>query len=261
MGWLRYTLDREKVPYTYLRDEDLRAGGLRGQVDVILYGPLTRLNQLAGQIHGIAPSPDGPMPFEASPEFPSLGQPVSSKDITGGPGYVGLESLRRFVDEGGVLVTLGTGTTLALEGGLVRGTRRASGASDVFTPGSELRMRFDNAAHPIAYGYGTETSVFRTGMPVYDVPKTWLDMAYCTSCLDGPDDRRPMVASWGGDGGMLVSGGMRGEAELKGKPAILDFKLGRGRIVAFNFSPVHRDMNRSDHRLLWNALLNWNALP
>jgi hypothetical protein len=35
---------------------------------------------------------------------------------------------------------------------------------------------------------------------------------------------------------------------------------GRGRIVAFNFSPIHRDMNRSDHRLLWNAILNWNAL-
>jgi hypothetical protein len=25
-------------------------------------------------------------------------------------------------------------------------------------------------------------------------------------------------------------------------------------------SPIHRDMNRSDHRLLWNAILNWSAL-
>ena len=24
--------------------------------------------------------------------------------------------------------------------------------------------------------------------------------------------------------------------------------------------PVHRDLNRSDHRFLWNALLNWSAL-
>jgi len=30
--------------------------------------------------------------------------------------------------------------------------------------------------------------------------------------------------------------------------------------VAYNFSPIHRDMNRSDYRLLWNAILNWRAL-
>ena len=55
---------------------------------------------------------------------------------------------------------------------------------------------------------------------------------------------------------MVVSGGMRGEKTLKGYPAILDLPLGRGRVVAYNFSPIHRDMNRSDYRLLWNALLN-----
>jgi len=59
----------------------------------------------------------------------------------------------------------------------------------------------------------------------------------------------------------VVSGGMRGEAGLKGRPAIFDVPQGRGHVVAYNFSPIHRDMNRSDHRLLWNAILNWSALP
>jgi hypothetical protein len=258
MGWLRYALDRAKVPYTYLRDEDVRAGGLRDRLDVIVYGPFSRLDTLATQIHGIAATA-GPMAFEATPEFPSLGQPVASADITGGPGYVGLEAVRRFVDEGGVLVTLGSGSTLALEGGLARGIRRAQ-APSVFTPGSELRLTFERPEHPLAYGYGGETSVFRTGLPVYDRPLRWLEMAYCTSCLDGPEDPRPLVATWGGTGPMCVSGGMRGEDELRGRPAILELPLGRGRVVAFNFSPVHRDMNRSDHRLLWNAILNWSAL-
>ena len=31
-GWLRMTLDQQKIPYTYLRDEEIRAGGLREQV-------------------------------------------------------------------------------------------------------------------------------------------------------------------------------------------------------------------------------------
>ena len=85
-------------------------------------------------------------------------------------------------------------------------------------------------------------------------------MAYCTSCLDGPVDRGPVVATWGGGGDMVVSGGMRGEADLRGHPAILDLTVGRGRVVAYNFSPIHRDMNRSDYRLLWNAILNWRKL-
>ena len=251
MGWIRYTLDREKIPYTYLRDEDVRAGGLRQKTDVILYGPFSRL-ELQGQIYGIAPTA-GPMAFNKTPEFPSLGAPVASDDITGGPGYAGLEAIRRFVDEGGVLLTLGGGSTLALEGGLVRGVRRATG-THVFTPGSELRLSFERRDHPIAYGYGAGTSVFRNDEHVYDLPLRWETMAYCTSCLEGPVDRRPVVASWGGDGPMVVSGGMRGEPELK------DMPIGAGHIVAYNFSPIHRDMNRSDHRLLWNAILNWSAL-
>jgi hypothetical protein len=60
---------------------------------------------------------------------------------------------------------------------------------------------------------------------------------------------------------MLVSGAVKGEDELEGRPAILDLPAGRGRVLAFNFNPIHRDLNRSDYRFLWNALLNWNALP
>ncbi len=59
---------------------------------------------------------------------------------------------------------------------------------------------------------------------------------------------------------MLVSGALKGEDDLEGRPAILDLPAGKGRVIAFNFNPIHRDLNRSDHRFLWNALLNWSAL-
>jgi hypothetical protein len=258
MGWIRYIFDQQRVPYTYLRDEDLRAGELGDTVDVILYGPFSRL-ELAGQIHGIAAT-DGPVSFRGSPEFPSLGQPVASDDITGGPGYSGLAQLQQFVEDGGVLLTLGGGSTLALEGGLVRSVPRAN-VTKVFTPGVELKVTFNQPEHPIAYGYGERTAVFRTNLPVYDTPRRWLTMAYCTSCLNGPPDERHVVMSWGGEGSMVVSGGMRGESELAGKPAVLDTPTGKGHIITYNFNGIHRDMNRGDFRLVWNAMLNWDALP
>ena len=86
-------------------------------------------------------------------------------------------------------------------------------------------------------------------------------MAYCTSCLTGPRDERHIVMTWGGEGNMVVSGGMRGESQLAGHPAILDTPKGDGHIITYNFNGIHRDMNRAEHRLVWNAILNWNALP
>jgi hypothetical protein len=258
IGWLRYTLDQRGVPYVYLRDDDLRAGNLRDRVDVIVYGNVDL--DLTGQIHGIQPTA-GPMPFEKTPETPSLGTPASSPDITGGPGWEGLGNLERFVEDGGIWLTLGRGSELALEGGFVRNVRREAG-SQAFTPGVELRTTFTRPDHPLAYGYGDATSVFRSNYGVYELPRRWLRMAYCTACLDGPVDRRFVVLEWGGAGGepMVVSGGARHEDSLAGRPAILSVPVGKGVVVTYNFNPMHRDLNRSDYRLLWNAILNWNVL-
>jgi hypothetical protein len=87
-------------------------------------------------------------------------------------------------------------------------------------------------------------------------------MAYCTTCLDGPEDRSGMVMEWGDTAGQafVVSGQAWGEENLIGRPAILDMPVGRGHVVAFNFNPMHRDLNRGDQRLLWNAIINWQAI-
>jgi len=269
IGWLRYTLDQRGVPFTYLRDEEIRGGSLRERVDVILYGNVDL--DLQGQIHGI-PATSGPLAFDATPEFPHLGQPVASDDITGGPGWAGLAALERFVKEGGVLMTLGNGTALVLEGGLVRHVRRARETRvRIRTPGVELRAQFLKPDHPLSYGYPDTTTVFRTNFPVYDLPRRWLRMAYCTSCLDGPVDTRSVVLQWGTARAgteetdvppekLVVSGGALNEEALRGRPAILAVPRGDGIVVAYNFNPMHRDLNRSDYRLLWNGILNWRFL-
>ncbi|MGB2633182.1 MAG: M14 family zinc carboxypeptidase, partial [Candidatus Acidiferrum sp.] len=88
IGWVRYSLDQRKVPYVYLRDEDIRAGKLKGKIDVLLYGHVDL--ELAEQIQGI-PKKWSPMAFKKTAQTPSLGMPAESDDITGGIGYSGLE--------------------------------------------------------------------------------------------------------------------------------------------------------------------------
>jgi hypothetical protein len=277
IGWIRYSLDQRQVPYLYLRDEDIRAGALRDRADVLLYGHVDL--ELAEQIQGL-PKAWGPMPFKKSAKFPSLGTPAVSDDITGGIGWEGLAKIQKFVDDGGLMITLGSGTMLALEGGIVRGVRRSSGGvprstqgggteaaaaaprAATRTPGAHVRVTFDRPDSPIAYGYPARTYVFRQNFPLYDAPRRWLRMAYCTTCLDGPEDRSGIVMEWGDREGapFVVSGQAWGEDRLVTRPAILDLPSGRGRVIAFNFNPMHRDLNRGDQRLLWNALLNWRAI-
>jgi hypothetical protein len=277
IGWVRYSLDQRKVPYVYLRDEDIRAGKLKDQIDVLLYGHVDL--ELAEQIQGI-PKTWGPMAFKKTAQTPSLGTPAESDDITGGIGWSGLEQIQEFVEQGGLLVTLGSGSMLALEGGIVRGVRRNAGGvprtsqgggsesaaaaqqAEMRTPGAHVRVTFDRPEHPIAYGYPERTYVFRQNFPLYAMPRRWLRMAYCTTCLDGPVDTNSVVLEWGDREGapILVSGQVWGEANLKGRPAILDSPVGKGHVVTFNFNPLHRDMNRGDQRMLWNAIINWEAI-
>jgi hypothetical protein len=277
IGWIRYSLDQRKVPYTYLRDEDIRAGNLRARIDVLLYGHVDL--ELAEQIEGL-PRAWSPMPFKKTAQTPSFGTPAESDDITGGIGYEGLAQIQHFVENGGLMVTLGSGSMLALEGGLVRFVRRSSGGvprsgagggstssaaaqqAATRTPGAHVRVTFDRTNHPISYGYAAHTYVFRQNFPLYDVPRRWLRMAYCTTCLDGPEDRSGVVMEWGDTDGkpFVESGQAWGEDNLIGRPAILDMPVGKGHVVSFNFNPMHRDLNRGDQRLLWNALLNWQAI-
>jgi hypothetical protein len=277
IGWVRYILDQRRVPYLYVRDEDIRAGKLRERIDVLLYGHVDL--ELAEQIEGL-PKRWGPMPFKKTAQTPSFGTPAESDDITGGIGYAGLAEVQRFVDSGGLLITLGSGSMLALEGGIVRGVRRVSGGvprstagggsasaaaaqqAMTLTPGAHVRVTFARPEHPIAYGYPANTHVFRQNFPLYSAPRAWLRMAYCTTCLDGPEDRSAIVLEWGDSVGapFVISGQAWGEENLFGRPAIFDVPTGRGHVVSFNFNPFHRDMNRGDHRLVWNAILNWEAI-
>ena len=144
----------------------------------------------------------------------------------------------------------------------MRDVRRSSGS--VFTPGVEVRAKFLRMDHPLAYGYSEVTSAFRSNFPVYDVGVAYRGLIVLQWGTKLPaEEREDKPDESGSDKGsqpMLVSGGMRGEDALEGRPAILDIPAGRGRVLAYNFNPMHRDLNHSDYRLLWNALLNWNAL-
>jgi hypothetical protein len=226
------------------------------------------------------------MPYTRTKKYPSHGTPDSSPDITGGLTLHGLANLQTYVERGGVLVTLGGASRVAFDAGFVRGIRRAS-TKQLHTPGVEIRTRFRRPGHPLAYGYPETTSVFRQDLTLYETREADLGWVVMQWGFEPPvyhDEKSADDGPWGvgdetaltdsdpdletsadleedSERELVVSGGMKGADELEGRPAILDIPVGRGRIVAFGFDPIHRSLPRSDFRLVWNALLNWNDLP
>jgi len=147
-GWLRMALDREKIPYAYIRDEEIRAGHLRDQFDVLLYGD--NEESWKDQVQGID-TKWGPMPYTKTAQFPSHGVPDASDDITGGIGWAGMANLQEYLTSGGLMIAIGNGSALPLEGGLVRGVSVRSGGA--YTPGSEIRA--SDIPRDILEGAGT----------------------------------------------------------------------------------------------------------
>jgi hypothetical protein len=232
----------------------------------------------------------GPLAYTRTEEFPSHGIPNASEDITGGMGFEGLLELQRFLRDGGVLIALANAGTLAVDGGLVRDVSRVP-PGGFNTPGSEVRVKVLRPEHPIAYGYQELESVFRGNGPLWDVDKRNRRLAvvqFGTKKVDADEDEdkkkdgeeaieeeeieeegSEMPAAAAGaakedkkeDKRLVLSGFVRGEDVVDGKPAILDVPVGKGRVLLYAFNPLHRYLNLSDFRFVWNALLNWNDLP
>ena len=282
-GWACYTLDRGKIPYTLINDDDLKRGNLAERFDVILF-PRTG-GSFSDLVHGIDPK-FGPLPYTKTAEFPSQGIPDASEDITGGMGFAGLLNLQKFVEGGGVLIALGSAGTLPVQGGLVRGAS-AIAPGGFNTPGSELRAKVVRPESPIVYGYEELASIFRGNGPIYDVPRyersrVVLQFGTKEEEKDERDGKDGKANAKGGieeedldaaaapvkpkeakkeDQRLVLSGFVRGEDQVDGKPAILDLPAGKGRVILFAFNPLHRYLNLSDFRFVYNAILNWNDLP
>ncbi len=260
-GWVRMIFDDEKVPYTVIMDDDVKRGGLLQRFDVILY-PNT-YDDLKGIVNGMDRR-FSPLAYTKTPEFPSHGTPTASPDITGGLTWRGVGNLEDFVRGGGLLVTLGGASTLPLDGGIARDVRHAR-VKDLSTPGSELRARFRRPAHPLAYGYPETTWAFREDRTVFEVRHADQDRVVLQWGTDLPRDDDEGDEDGTADArkseALVVSGGVKGGDELVGKPAILDLPTGKGRVLAFDFDPIHRYATVGTFRLVWNAILNWNDLP
>ena len=272
-GWTRYTFDERGIPYTSIDKDDLKEGNLNSKFDVIL---VPRIGGSAKHfIHGIEEK-YGPMPYTKTADFPSHGYPASTSDMTGGPGFSGINNLKKFVEEGGLLITLDNSTAIIAETGITTELFEVN-QGNLFHPGSIVQVKTRDKNSPVLYGFPEFFSIYRGNAPLLGTDKYHKNMMllqYGTKPLkeeedykgpvmgmsDKPKSKEDKNGTEAKDLPYVLSGMVRNEQQIIGHGSIFNVPVGKGRILGFTFDPLHRYLNHHDAPMVWNALIHWNRL-
>src|SRR5262249_62436540 len=75
------------------------------------------------------------------------------------------------------------------------------------------------------------------------------------------EPRRSVLMRFPGGDHSVLSGLMRGVAETRMRPAVLDEPVGQGRVLIFSTNPAYRWQNLGEFNMLANSILHFNDLP
>jgi hypothetical protein len=223
-GWTRWTLERNDLSPRPISDPEARAGLLTAFSAIVIpdQPPRTILNGYRA----------GAMP----PEY------------AGGLGTEGVKGLRYFVEQGGTLICLNRASDFVIEQfklplrDVVAGLPR----TDYYVPGSILRIELDTS-HPIARGMPKESIAWAEDSPVFEVITSGTQFSI-------PASNVHVIGWYSRVKDPLLSGWLLGGNRIKGKAALVEVTMGKGRIVLFGFRPQYRAQSLATYPLFFNAI-------
>ncbi len=245
VGWVRYTFDQYKVPYDLIFKERVLQGDLAKDYDLIVIP--TQVRNAKDLVFG-TPKEDKPLAYEKSDRFKFLGDYGSSPDITGGMGGAGVVEFQKFVEGGGLLVTLGASSSFPPEFGLTPTVESGSpGGGKFYAPGPVVQADILRPENPIFYGYSEKTIPVRyANGPLLRMSETM--------------DKNDVLMRFPGGEKSVLSGLFNGADDIKGRAAIAIVPDGKGQVVLFMTNPIWRWQNLGEYRMLFNTLMNYKNL-
>lgn len=231
---MRHAFDQFEISFDLIFKEHVTQGDLQSDYDVIV------IPHQGGSAKGLVfdvESPGRPLAYTKTDQFRFLGDYGSSQDITGGMGLEGALEPRRFVEDGGTLITLGQASYFPPEFGLTPRIDARRPGNGFYGPGPIVEAEIQQPDHPLFYGYAEPKIPVRyAGGPLLDIPvrerEDWVLMTY----------------------GAVMSGLMRAADQIDDRPAIVEVPRGRGRVILFATNPCYRWQNHGEFNMLFNAV-------
>ena len=188
-GWWRLEFDKYKVPFDYISTQDVAQNpALRAKYDVIIFAPVGRSNPQ--QIVSGMPMFGNPLPWKKTDLTPNLGGTDETEDMRPGLGWMGLQHLQMFVQQGGLFITANDTANFAVTLNFTHGVSTTA-PQRLRAPGTIVRSKMVDAASPIAYGYRDNLAVFYSSGPLFGL----------SNSVGGRGGRRS-----GGEGGDRLTG-------------------------------------------------------
>jgi hypothetical protein len=245
-GWTRFLLEKFEFPFTVIYPSTLDAGDLAAKFDVLIFP--------SGGIP--ARDPRGPVenPFDSTPAADKI--PAEYRERLGSVTVAKtVPQLRRFLEAGGTLLSVGSSNSVAYHAGLPivnalteklpDGTERPLPREKLFIPGSILRVRVDNT-NPLAYGVNDKLDVFFDNSPVFRLRPE--------SALAGV---KPVA--WFDTDKPLRSGWAWGQKYLQDGVAVVDAPVGKGRLLLFGPEITFRAQPHGTFKFLFNGIFYGGA--
>ena len=167
-GWFRIEFDRLQIPYTYISDHVIRnTPNLREKFDVLIFPPVDGSAQTI--VNGM-PMRGDPIPWKASSVTPNFAMsPDQTDDMRGGMTVAGVANLQKFVESGGLFITIGSSvSSIPIDYGITSGVS-IQPAERLQARGSIYNGTFSDRKSPIAYGYDAGLPLYFNQAPLFQI--------------------------------------------------------------------------------------------
>lgn len=236
-GWMRWIFEQFKFDYNVIYAQEIDKGDLKNKYDIILFveGAMPSLNPNARK-------PIGPKPEDTPEEF--------KKTI----GYLSTESsipaLKKFMEDGGTVLTIGNSTNLAYHLKLpvtnalvetVSGNQRNLPNEKFYIPGSVMQVTLDETQSN-TWGMKKTADVYFDDSPVFNISPE----AQTKGMI------KPIA--WFASDKTLRSGWAWGQSYLKNGIAAFDAQVGKGKLIAYGPEITFRAQTHGTFKLVFNQL-------
>ncbi len=166
-GWYRIEFDKYQIPYTYISDQVIgKTSNLREKFDVLIFPPVGGSAQTI--VNGM-PKRGDPIPWKASAITPNFGNsPDQTDDMRGGMTVAGVANLQKFIEDGGLFITIGGVSQVPIDYGITTGVSIQQ-ADKLQARGSIYNSTFADRKSPIAYGYDAGLPIYFNQSPLFQV--------------------------------------------------------------------------------------------
>lgn len=239
-GWVRWLMEQYHFPVDVIYPQQINEGNLRKKYDVLVF------------VSGAIPSSSGRGGFAS--RLPKLEDvPAEYRSHLGRMSAdTSIPQIKRFIEEGGNVITIGSSTALAYHLGVpvrnaltemtATGQERPLPGEKFYIPGSILKVSIDST-QSAAWGMPSEGDVYFEASPVFSLAP------------EGVAKGQVKPIAWFSTDKPLRSGWAWGQAYLEDGVAAFVANVGKGKLYAFGPEITFRGQTQGTFKFLFNELI------